>query len=113
MDTNNTDGVPPKKPRHQQTQPFQPTLKAQRNNAKRMRRGRAKRMPRLRRSHAGGEDGPYPKRLAWPILEGARRMGIGRTSVYKLAAEGNLRLIKIAGRTLIPDSEIVRLVEGD
>jgi excisionase family DNA binding protein len=53
-----------------------------------------------------------PQRLAWPIDEGAHRMGVGRTSVYKLAAEGKLRLIKIAGRTLIPDSEIVRLAEG-
>jgi excisionase family DNA binding protein len=47
--------------------------------------------------------------LAWPVDEGAHRIGIGRTSVYKLAAEGRLRLIKVAGRTLIPDSEIVRI----
>lgn len=51
---------------------------------------------------------PAP-RAAWPINEGAYRMGIHRVTVYKLAAEGKLRLIKIAGRTLIPDSEIVRL----
>ena len=44
-----------------------------------------------------------------PLDEGAHRIGIGRTSVYKLAAEGKLRLIKVAGRTLIPDSEIVRI----
>ena len=52
---------------------------------------------------------PSAPRAAWPINEGAHRMGVGRVTVYKLAAEGKLRLIKIAGRTLIPDSEIVRL----
>jgi excisionase family DNA binding protein len=39
-------------------------------------------------------------------------MGVGRTSIYKLAADGKIRLVKIAGRTRIPDSEIARLVEG-
>jgi excisionase family DNA binding protein len=52
-------------------------------------------------------------RLAWPISEGAHRIGVGRTSIYKLAAEGKIRLVKVAGRTLIPDSEIERLVEGE
>jgi excisionase family DNA binding protein len=105
---------PPKNPRNQQNvQPFQPTLQTQRHQAKRMRRGRAKRMQRHRGKQAQGEDAPQPNRLAWPIPEGARRMGISRTTVYKLAGEGKLRLIKIAGRTLIPDAEIVRLVDGD
>jgi excisionase family DNA binding protein len=52
-------------------------------------------------------------RAAWSVEEGAHRIGVGRTSIYKLAAEGKIRLIKIAGRTLIPDSEITRLVEGE
>ena len=50
-----------------------------------------------------------PPRAAWPIDEAAYRMGISRVSIYKLAKEGRLNLIKIAGRTLVPDSEIVRL----
>jgi excisionase family DNA binding protein len=96
------DSETPKNLRHQPaTQPFQLSLPA-RDQAKRMRRGRAKR----RR-----EDDRQPNRLAWPIPEGARRMGISRTTVYKLASEGKLRLLKIAGRTLIPEAEIVRLVE--
>lgn len=37
-------------------------------------------------------------------------LGIGRSAVYKLIAEGRLRAIKIAGRTLVPRSEIERLV---
>jgi excisionase family DNA binding protein len=52
-----------------------------------------------------------PDRLAWPITEGAHRLGIGRSSIYKLHGEGKLRLVKVAGRTLIPDSEIRRLIE--
>jgi excisionase family DNA binding protein len=56
---------------------------------------------------------PVPPRAAWPIREGAHRIGVGRTSIYKLAADGKIRLVKIAGRTLIPDSEIARLVEGE
>lgn len=50
-----------------------------------------------------------PPRAAWPINEGAHRMGVSRVTVYKLAAKGELKLIKIGGRSLIPDSEVVRL----
>lgn len=52
------------------------------------------------------------ERSAWSIKDGAHRIGVGRTTIYKLAAEGKIRLIKIAGRRLIPDAEIVRLVNG-
>ncbi len=51
-------------------------------------------------------------RLAWPVKEGAHRLGIGRTTVYKLASAGKLRLIKVGGRTLVPDAEITRLANG-
>jgi transcriptional regulator of acetoin/glycerol metabolism len=40
-------------------------------------------------------------RVAWPISEGAHRIGVGRTSVYKMAAQGKIRLVRVAGRTLI------------
>lgn len=52
------------------------------------------------------------RRAAWPVDEAAYQLGVGRTSVYKLAAEGKLKLIKIAGRTLVPDDEIARLIKG-
>ena len=110
MSAHETTGEPPKKPQNQRNiQPFQPTSQALRHEANLKRRGRAKRMQRHPRSQGRGEDGPQPNRLAWPRPEGARRMGISRTTVYKLAGEGKLRLIKIAGRTLIPDSEVVRI----
>ena len=53
------------------------------------------------------------ERLAWPIKEGAHRIGVGRSTIYKLAAVGKIRLIKIAGRRLIPEEEIERLVSGE
>jgi excisionase family DNA binding protein len=49
---------------------------------------------------------------AYTIPEFARRLSIGRTSVYKLAKEGKLRLIKVAGRTLVPRTEIERLTQA-
>ena len=52
------------------------------------------------------------ERLAWSIKDGARRLSIGRSTVYKLSQSGQLRLIKIAGRRLIPNEEILRLVRG-
>ena len=64
------------------------------------------------RKKSGRETQITANRLAWPIKEGAHRIGVGRTSIYKLAAEGKIRLIKVAGRTLIPELEIDRLVSG-
>ena len=50
-----------------------------------------------------------PARAAWRVDDAAYRMGVSRVSIYKLAKEGKITLIKIAGRTLVPESEIVRL----
>lgn len=55
---------------------------------------------------------PAADRSAYPVLEGAYRLGIGRTSVYEMAKAGQIKLIKIAGRTLIPASEIERLTKA-
>src|SRR5271169_5907408 len=81
--------------------------------AKRVQRLRQKEARRHREKRARISDEVEPKRLAWPIKEGARRAGVSRSTIYKLAAQGKVRLIKILGRTLLPDSEIVRIVGGD
>jgi excisionase family DNA binding protein len=47
--------------------------------------------------------------LAYRINDFAKAVGIGRTTIYKLIAEGKIRPIKIAGRVLIPAAEIARL----
>lgn len=48
-------------------------------------------------------------RYAFPVNDACYALGIKRTSLYALAKRGQLRLIKIAGRTLVPRSEIERL----
>ena len=53
------------------------------------------------------------ERVAWRINERAFRLGVSRATIYKLAAAGKLRLIKVGGRTLIPDAEIMRLVRSE
>lgn len=41
-------------------------------------------------------------RLAYSVDEACQLLSIGRTSLYELAKRDELRLIKIAGRTLVP-----------
>ena len=53
-----------------------------------------------------------PKR-AYRIDEACYVLGIGRTSLYELVKVGELKLIKIAGRSLVPNSEIERLTSVD
>ena len=48
-------------------------------------------------------------RLAYSVDEACQLLSIGRTSLYELAKRDELRLIKIAGRTLVPRSELERL----
>jgi excisionase family DNA binding protein len=44
------------------------------------------------------------------IPEACAALGIGRSTIYALAADGKIRLIHIGRRTLVPESEIDRLV---
>jgi excisionase family DNA binding protein len=46
---------------------------------------------------------------AFRVNDACRALGIRRTLLYRLAKSGELRLIKIAGRTLVPRCEIERL----
>jgi excisionase family DNA binding protein len=41
---------------------------------------------------------------AWETL------GIGRTTLYELIADGKIKTVKIGRRTLIPDEELQRFV---
>ena len=52
-------------------------------------------------------------KLAYRIEEACHALGIGRTSLYELVKSGELKLIKIAGRSLVPRSEIERLTRVD
>ncbi len=50
---------------------------------------------------------------AYRIDEACHCLGIGRASLYALVKAGDLKLIKIAGRSLVPASEIERLTRVD
>jgi excisionase family DNA binding protein len=56
---------------------------------------------------------PQSVRFAYPVNDACHALGIKRTSLYELAKNGELKLIKIAGRTLVPHSEIERLTTVD
>jgi predicted site-specific integrase-resolvase len=56
---------------------------------------------------------PLSDRFAYPVNDACHALGIKRTSLYELAKTGKLKLIKIAGRTLVPRSEIERLTRVD
>ena len=54
-----------------------------------------------------------PDRHAYPVKDACYQLGIAKTSLYELAKKGKLKFIKIAGRTLVPRSEIERLTQID
>lgn len=51
-------------------------------------------------------------REAFTVDETAFALHVGRVTVYKLLNEGRLRRVKIGTRTVIPRSEIDRLLNG-
>lgn len=60
-----------------------------------------------------GTTAPGIQRLAYTIEDAGELLGgLSRNSFYRLNAAGKLRLIKVGGRTLVPHSEIQRLLEG-
>jgi excisionase family DNA binding protein len=50
-------------------------------------------------------------RRARRINAACEALDISRSHLYALAAKGKIKLIRIGGRTLVPESEIDRLVE--
>jgi excisionase family DNA binding protein len=48
--------------------------------------------------------------IAYRVPEACRLVGIGRTTLYALLKSGQIRAVKIAGRTLIPRTELERLI---
>jgi len=53
---------------------------------------------------------PPAEPLALRVNDACRAAGIGKTKLYSLAKEGRLRLIKLDGRTVVPISELRRLL---
>ena len=50
------------------------------------------------------------ERFAYTVNAACAALSIGRTSLYGLVKKGELKLIQIAGRTLVPRSELERLI---
>jgi excisionase family DNA binding protein len=50
------------------------------------------------------------EKLAYRVDDACRLLGIGRTSLYKLIAGGQLKTVRIAGRRLIPREEAAALL---
>ena len=51
--------------------------------------------------------------LAYSIKEASRATSLGRTRLYQLIAAGQLEVVKIGSRTLIPAHALHKLLEGD
>jgi predicted DNA-binding transcriptional regulator AlpA len=43
------------------------------------------------------------------VPDACRALGISRATLYKLASQSKVRLVRIAGRTVVPEAEIDRL----
>jgi excisionase family DNA binding protein len=50
--------------------------------------------------------------IANQVNEACRRLGIARNLLYQLINAGQIKIIKIGKRTLIPETELVRFVES-
>lgn len=60
---------------------------------------------RRRRTH-------LDEQLAYGPMEFAQRLGVGRTTVYTMLSNGDLRSLKVGRRRLIPASELQRLLKA-
>lgn len=49
--------------------------------------------------------------LAYSPLEAARRLGVGRSTIYELIKSGDLAVSKLGTRTLIHDESCRRVLE--
>jgi excisionase family DNA binding protein len=53
------------------------------------------------------------ERMSYTVPDACDVLGISRTSLYQLIRSGELKIVKIAGRTLVPRSELERLTHVD
>jgi excisionase family DNA binding protein len=51
-------------------------------------------------------DAPKARR----VLDACRAIGISKSTLYRLAGQGKVRLVRIGGRTVVPEAEIDALV---
>ena len=54
-----------------------------------------------------------PERIGYSIKEACRVSSLGRTSIYKILAEGSLKATRIRGRTIISAASLHALIAGE
>jgi hypothetical protein len=73
-------------------------------------------MPRIKSSTSARPKQPeatYPQPLAYTIDGAVKASGLGRSSIYKLMAEGKLLSVRVAGRRLILVDALRNLLRGE
>lgn len=50
--------------------------------------------------------------MAYRVQDAVRVSGVSKSTIYELAATGELTLTKVGGRTLVPRAELQRLIEA-
>ena len=53
-----------------------------------------------------------PKRSTMSIEEAAETLGIGRTGAYQAARRGEIPVIRIGGRLLVPRAALEKMLDG-
>ena len=62
--------------------------------------------------HRRERPAPLPNALAYRVNEVPLMGGPGRTKTYELAAEGKLKIVRVAGRTLIEGDSLRALLRN-
>ena len=57
-------------------------------------------------------EAPGMTRLLHQLPDVSEQLGVGKSTVYALIAEGQLMAVKIGRRTLVPHEELERYVRG-
>lgn len=52
-----------------------------------------------------------PIKLAFSVAETCDVLGLGKTNIYRLIADGELNTVKIGGRRLVPAASIQALLD--
>jgi len=62
--------------------------------------------------HSLRVDEPAGQPMAYQVNHFCKLMGVSPASLYKYAKLGQVRLISVCGRTLVPADEVERLLAG-
>lgn len=54
----------------------------------------------------------WPDKLAYSVHEAAATLGLSASSIWKWISLGQLRAVRVGGRTLIPADELERILKS-